>query len=294
MEIDSCEFFRVTRNANTEREEEDADDLVLMIEAELRERQFAPIVRLEVGEGIDAVHRGMLAAELGLNESQDVFEITGPLGLRDLLEIATLDVPALHDPVHHPVTHAGLEDTRNIFHIIRETGPILLQHPYESFATSVERFVGEASRDPKVLAIKMTLYRTSAGTGIIDALVDAARNGKQVAVVVEIKARFDEAANIQWASRLEEVGIHVMYGVVGLKTHSKIVLVVRRDYTGLRRYAHIGTGNYHAGTARIYSDLGILTCDDAIGNDLTELFNYLTTGYKPSRKYRKLLSRPRA
>jgi polyphosphate kinase len=293
MEIDSYEFFRVTRNANTERDEEDADDLVSMIEAELRDRKFAPIVRLEVGEGIDPVHRGMLAAELGLDESQDVFESKGPLGLRDLFEIAALDLPALHDPVHHPVTNAVLEDTRNIFHVIRETGPILVQHPYESFATSVERFVDEASRDPKVLAIKMTLYRTSAGTGIIDALVEAARNGKQVAVVVEIKARFDEAANLQWANRLEEVGIHVMYGVVGLKTHSKIVLVVRRDYTGLRRYAHIGTGNYHAGTARIYSDLGLLTCDDAIGNDLTELFNYLTTGYKPSRKYRKLLVAPK-
>jgi polyphosphate kinase len=295
MEIDSCEFFRVTRNANTEREEEDADDLVSMIEAELRDRKFAPIVRLEVGEGIDSVHRGMLAVELGLDEVRDVFETSAPLGLRDLFEIAALELPALHDPVHHPVTNAKLEDQeRNIFHIIRETGPILLQHPYESFGTSVERFVHEASRDPKVLAIKMTLYRTSSGTRIIDDLVEAARNGKQVAVVVEIKARFDEAANIQWANRLEEVGIHVMYGVVGLKTHSKVILVVRRDYTGIRRYAHIGTGNYHAGTARIYSDLGLLTCDPAIGQDLTELFNYLTTGYKPSRKYQKLLVAPKA
>jgi len=295
MAVDACELFRVTRNANTEREEEDADDLVSMIEAELRDRKFAPIVRLEVGEGIDLVHRGMLAAELGLDEHRDVFETGAPLGLRDLFEIAALDLPALHDPVHHPVTNAKLEDQeRNIFHIIRDIGPILLQHPYESFATSVERFVHEASRDPKVLAIKMTLYRTSSGTRIIDDLVEAARNGKQVAVVVEIKARFDEEANIQWANRLEEVGIHVMYGVVGLKTHSKVVLVVRRDYTGIRRYAHIGTGNYHAGTARIYSDLGLLTCDDAIGHDLTELFNYLTTGYKPSRKYHKLLVAPKA
>ena len=295
MAIEACEFFRVTRNANTEREEEDADDLVSMIEAELRDRKFAPIVRLEVGAGIDPVHRGMLAVELGLNEARDVFETSAPLGLRDLFEIAALELPALHDPVHHPVTNAKLQDQeRNIFHIIRDTGPILLQHPYESFGTSVERFVHEASRDPKVLAIKMTLYRTSSGTRIIDDLVEAARNGKQVAVVVEIKARFDEAANIQWASRLEEVGIHVMYGVVGLKTHSKVVLVVRRDYTGIRRYAHIGTGNYHAGTARIYSDLGLLTCDDAIGRDLTELFNYLTTGYKPSRKYHKLLVAPKA
>ena len=295
MAIDSCEFFRVTRNANTEREEEDADDLVSLIEAELRDRKFAPIVRLEVGEGIDPVHRGMLAVELGLNEDRDVFETSAPLGLRDLFEIAALELPALHDPVHHPVTNAKLEDQeRNIFHIIRDIGPILLQHPYKSFGTSVERFVHEACTDPKVLAIKMTLYRTSSGTRIIDDLVEAARNGKQVAVVVEIKARFDEAANIQWASRLEEVGIHVMYGVVGLKTHSKVVLVVRRDYTGIRRYAHIGTGNYHAGTARIYSDLGLLTCDDAIGRDLTELFNYLTTGYKPSRKYQKLLVAPKS
>ncbi len=295
MEIDACEIFRVTRNANTEREEEDADDLVSMIEAELRDRKFAPIVRLEVGLGIDPVHRGMLAVELGLDEERDVFETGAPLGLRDLFEIATLELPALHDPVHHPVTNAKLEDQeRNVFHIIRDIGPILLQHPYESFGTSVERFVHEASRDPKVLAIKMTLYRTSSGTRIIEDLIAAARNGKQVAVVVEIKARFDEEANIQWANRLEEVGIHVMYGVVGLKTHSKVVLVVRRDYTGIRRYAHIGTGNYHAGTARIYSDLGLLTCDDAIGRDLTELFNYLTTGYKPSRKYHKLLVAPKS
>jgi polyphosphate kinase len=214
--------------------------------------------------------------------------------MRDLMEIATLDNPALHDPPHHPVTNAKLEDERSIFHIIRESGPILLQHPYESFGTSVERFVREASRDPKVLAIKMTLYRTSASTRIVDDLIEASRNGKQVAVVVEIKARFDEAANIQWANRLEEAGIHVMYGVVGLKTHSKVILVVRRDFTGLRRYAHIGTGNYHAGTARIYSDLGLLTCDDVIGADLTELFNYLTTGYKPRRTYHKILAAPRA
>jgi polyphosphate kinase len=216
------------------------------------------------------------------------------LGMRDLMEIVKLDNPALHDPVHHPLNAPKLQDSRNIFHIIRETGPILVHHPYESFATSVERFVREASQDPKVLAIKMTLYRTSADTPILSYLVDAARNGKQVAVVVELKARFDEAANIRWATRLEEAGIHVNYGVVGLKTHSKVVLVVRRDYSGLRRYAHIGTGNYHAGTARLYADLGLLTCDDDIGHDLTELFNYLTTGYKPSRHYRKILVAPRA
>ena len=294
MMVESCDIFRVTRNASTERDEERAEDLLAMIESELRDRKFAPIVRLEVEQAMTPVHRGMLAAELELSHADDVFEATRLLGLRDLMEIASLDVPALRDPAHHPIVAPSLEERRSIFHIIRETGSILLHHPYESFATSVERFVMEASRDPKVLAIKMTLYRTSAGTRIIEHLVDAALNGKQVAVVVEIKARFDEAANIQWASRLEEVGIHVTYGVVGLKTHSKVVLVVRRDYTGLRRYAHIGTGNYHAGTARLYSDLGLLTCDDDIGADLTELFNYLTTGYKPSRRYRKILAAPRS
>jgi polyphosphate kinase len=294
MQVQSCEFFRVTRNANTEQDEEEADDLLAMIEAELRDRRFAPIVRLEVEEGMNPVRRGMLAAELGLREDQDVFEVAMPLGLKDLFEIVSIDDPALHDPPHHPVTNAKLEDERNIFHTIRDTGPILLQHPYESFGTSVERFVHEASRDPNVLAIKMTLYRTSASTRIVDDLIEASRNGKQVAVVVEIKARFDEAANIQWANRLERTGIHVMYGVVGLKTHSKIILVVRRDFNGLRRYAHIGTGNYHAGTARIYSDLGLLTCDDEVGRDLIELFNYLTTGYKPSRAYQKILAAPRA
>jgi len=179
-----------------------------------------------------------------------------------------------------------------VFHIIRDAGSILLQHPYESFATSVDRFLREASQDPKVRAIKMTLYRTSADSKLLDYLCDAARAGKQVAVVVELKARFDEAANIAFASRLEDFGIHVTYGVVGLKTHCKVLLVIRQDYDGLRRYAHIGTGNYHPGTARIYSDLGLLTCDPLIGQDLTELFNYLTTGYRPKRAYQRLLPAP--
>lgn len=293
MEVESCEVFRVTRNANTELDEDQAEDLLSMIETELRDRKFAPIVRLEVREGMDRVHRGMLAAELGLDESSDVFESDVLLGMRDLMELATLDFPDLHDPDHHPITNVRLQEERSMFHLIRDAGSILLHHPYESFATSVERFVREASRDPKVRAIKMTLYRTSADTEILEYLLDAARNGKQVAVAVELKARFDEAANIQWASRLEDAGIHVTYGVLGLKTHSKVILVVRADYSGLKRYAHIGTGNYHAGTARIYSDLGLLTCDDAVGEDLTELFNYLTSGCKPSRKYRKLLTAPK-
>ena len=293
MEVESCEFFRVTRNANTEIDEEQADDLLIMIESELRYRKFAPFVRLEIDSRMMPLHRGMLAAELGLNEETDVFEADIILGLGHLMEIATLDIPRLHDDDHHPITNTKLQDSRNIFHVIRESGSILLQFPYESFATSVERFVREASRDPKVVALKMTLYRTSADTEILEYLIDAARNGKQVAVAVELKARFDEAANIRWANRLEEAGIHVTYGVVGLKTHAKAILVVRKDYNGLRRYAHLGTGNYHAGTARIYSDFGILTCDDEIGHDLTELFNYLTSGCKPSRKYLKLLTAPK-
>ncbi len=293
MEVVSCELFRVTRNANTEQDEELADDLLDMIETELRDRKFSPMVRLEVTKNMTALHRGMLAAELGLDEESDVYFENTVLGMGDLMSLAGLGGPELHDVEHHPVENAKLHDSRNIFHIIRDVGPILLQHPYESFATSVERFVKEASTDPKVLAIKLTLYRTSADTRIIDYLVNAARNGKHVSVVVELKARFDEAANIRWANRLETVGINVTYGVVGLKTHSKVCLVVRRDYEGLRRYAHVGTGNYHAGTARLYSDLGVLTCDPEIGEGLTELFNYLTTGYKPKRNYGKLLPAPK-
>ncbi|MBK1693251.1 polyphosphate kinase 1 [Chromatium weissei] len=291
MEIVSCALFRVTRNAIVEPDAETANDLLEMIETELRERHFAPIVRLEVEPKMEPTHRGMLAAELGLNEDEDVFEIAGMMALRDLFELAAIDKPELHDKPHRPVDHPLLaNDRRNIFHIIRENGPILLQHPYQPFSTSVERFLRTAADDPKVLAIKMTLYRTSAGA-ILDSLIQAARNGKQVAVLVELKARFDEAANIQWARRLEAEGIHVNYGVMGLKTHSKLVFVVRRDYSQLRRYYHIGTGNYHAGTAKLYTDLGMLGCDEDIGQDLTELFNYLT-GYSPPPSYRKILAAP--
>ncbi len=291
--IDGYEFFRVTRNANTERDEDEADDLLALIESELRERRFAPIVRMEAVKGMNPVHRGMLAAELGLDEHDDVFEIdAGMLAMRDLMELTSVDNPALHDPPYHPVDHARLTPSRNIFHVIREAGSILLMHPYESFPTSVGRFLREASEDPKVRAIKMTLYRTSSDSEVIGYLCDAARNGKQVAVVVELKARFDEAANIQFAEQLEEYGIHVTYGVVGLKTHCKVILVVRQDYNGLRRYAHIGTGNYHAGTARLYADFGLLTNDDAIGADLTQLFNFLTTGYRAGRTFKKILPAP--
>jgi polyphosphate kinase len=293
MEIDSCEEFRVTRNANTLIDEETADDLLASIEIGLRERKFAPVVRLEVDEGISPLHRGRLAAELGLNEQADVFEVSGMLALKDLMELTAIRDPALHDAPHHPVNHPTLEDADSIFHLIRDAGSILVHHPYDSFATSVERFLREASRDPKVLAIKMVLYRTSSESKVMTYLIDAALNGKQVAVVVELKARFDEAANIRWANRLEEAGVHVTYGVVGLKTHCKAILVVRRDYDGLRRYSHLGTGNYNSETARLYSDLGLFTVDADTSQDLTELFNYLTTGYKPKRNYTKLLPAPK-
>jgi polyphosphate kinase len=293
VDIITCEVFRVTRNANTEREEEAADDLLEMIESEVRDRKFAPIVRLETSAGIQPMHRGMLAAELGLNEDEDVFESEVMLGMKDLFEIASIRTVELHDPDHHAIDNIEFENEPNIFHAIRNKGPFLLQHPYESFSTSVVRFVREACNDPKVMAIKMTLYRTTEGTGIIDHLIMAARNGKQVAVAVELKARFDEAANINWALRLEEAGIHVTYGILGLKTHSKLVLVIRRDFDGLRHYAHIGTGNYHAETARMYVDFGILTCDPDIGSDLVNFFNFLTSGYQPQRRYSEIMVSPR-
>jgi polyphosphate kinase len=292
LEIERWDVFRVTRNAIVERYEEQANDLLQVIEAELRDRKFAPTVRLEVSAGMPPQHRGMLAAELGLDEATEVFEVDGLMQRRDVMELVALERPDLKDPPHHPIEHPRLVDAPNIFHLLRTSGPILLQHPYESFATSVERFLREASRDPKVLAIKMTLYRTARKSKIIQHLIEAAENGKQVAVAVELKARFDEEANVRWANSLEEAGIHVSYGVLGLKTHAKVIFVLRRDYDGLRRYAHFGTGNYHSETARLYCDLGLLTCDPQLGADLTELFNFLTTGYAPNRRYRKLLPAP--
>jgi len=293
MEIEAASLFRVTRNAISERDEEEAEDLLELIEIELRERKFAPVVRLQVDHQMIPYLRGRLAAELGLDEGSDVFESFGMMGMRDLMELAQLDIPELRDPPHTPTPPVDLMTDGNIFHAIRDQKNALVHHPYESFQLSLERFLKEASDDPKVRAIKMTLYRTSKDSEVIRSLVRAARNGKQVAVVLELKARFDEEANIKWATRMERAGIHVTYGVVGLKTHTKVILVVRQDYDGLRRYAHLGTGNYHGGTARLYTDFGLFTCDDAIGRDLTELFNYLTTGYKPRRKYTKLLVAPK-
>lgn len=298
MEIVSVDRFRITRNANVMGSDEadtlldDADDLTEVIETELRGRHFAPIVRLQYSTGMAPQHRGMLAAELSLDEEQDLSAVDGLLGFKDLWQLVGIDIPELHDAPHRVLDNARLAfDNRSIFHIVRKGGPLLLQHPYESFTTSVQRFLKSAAEDPKVLAIKMTLYRTDASGQLIESLLEASRRGKQVAVLVELKARFDEEANLKWARRLGEAGIHVAYGVIGLKTHSKIILVVRQDYNGIRRYAHIGTGNYHPGTARLYSDLGMLTNDEAIGEDLNELFNYLT-GYGTPAQYRKLLPAP--
>lgn len=293
MEIDTHALFYVVRNAIAERDEEAANDLLAYIEEELRERRFAPIVRMTIETGLNNDQKGILSGELGLDIDRDVYERSDMLAMTHLWQIASLPIPELRDRPYHPVDHPQLHNSGNIFYTIRNEGAVLLRHPYNSFNTSVEAFLQTASVDPKVRAVKMTLYRTSSDTKVIDYLVQAARNGKQVAVVVELKARFDEAANIEWASRMEEAGVHVTYGILGLKTHTKIILVIRQDYNGLRRYAHIGTGNYHAGTARLYSDLGLLTNDDVIGRDLTELFNYLTTGYTPKRNYQKILPAPK-
>ena len=293
MIIESSDLFRVTRNAITEKDEEQADDLLEMIESELRERKFAPVVRLQVTAGMDPSRKSRLAHEVELSDREDLVEVDGMLALRDFMELSALPLPELHYVPHRPVEHPAFAENNNMFHAIREAGAVLVHHPYHSFSSSWERFLREAAVDPRVRAVKMTLYRTSAETNAVEHLIEAARNGKQVTVVVELKARFDEEANIRWASRLEEAGIHVTYGIVGLKTHAKVTMVVRQDPAGLCRYVHIGTGNYHAGTAKQYTDLGLFTVDQKIGSDVTELFNYLTTGVSPGRTFQKLLIAPR-
>src|SRR6056300_137212 len=294
VDVEHAALFRVTRNIQAGRGSEETDDFLAMIQSELRDRHFASIVRVQVQDEIDSTARGMLAAELGLDEQSDVFSTGSSLmALRDLFEIAGIDRPELQEKPFKPLDPPQFSQATTIFHAIRNDGPFMVHHPYDSFKTSVERFLKEAAHDPKVKAIKMTLYRTSSDTKVVDYLIQAAQNRKQVAVVVELKASFDEAANIRWATRLEEAGVHVTYGVIGLKTHSKITLVVRKDYNGLQRYLHIGTGNYHAGTARLYTDLGILINDKQMGIDATELFNYLTTGFTPDRFYRELLPAPK-
>jgi polyphosphate kinase len=293
MEIESHHPFRVTRNADLTLEEEDADDLLEAVEMELRRRRFGRAVRLELDASVTDEVRALLTRELDLLP-EDVYDVAGPLDLTALWVVYNLDRPELKEEPFIPVTPARLtsvdSDVLDVFAAIRQ-GDILVQHPYESFAESVEAFITQASRDPNVLAIKQTLYRTSGDSAIVRALIRAAEQGKQVAALVELKARGDEAANIGFARALEQAGVHVVYGLVGLKTHSKTSLVVRQEGDGIRRYCHIGTGNYNSSTARMYEDLGILTASPEIGADLTDLFNYLT-GYSRRVEYRRLLVAP--
>ncbi|MDP9420737.1 MAG: RNA degradosome polyphosphate kinase [Actinomycetota bacterium] len=293
MVVESHDPFRVTRNADLTLEEDEADDLLEAVEVELRRRRFGRAVRLEVVEGIDEETLGLLVRELDLSD-EDVYVTEGPLDLGGLWGVSALPRPDLKDEPFSSVTQPRLKgsegDRVDLFARIR-AGDILVHHPYDSFTTSVAAFIRQAASDPDVLAIKQTLYRTSADSAIIQSLIRAAEAGKQVAALVELKARFDEEANVVWARALEKVGVHVVYGLVGLKTHSKTALVVRQEDEGIRRYCHIGTGNYNEKTARLYEDLGLLTCDPDIGADLTQLFNYLT-GYGRQERFRKLLVAP--
>jgi len=294
MEIGSTSTFRVTRNADLTLEEEEADDLLAAVEMELRRRRFGRAVRLEIDHTMSDEIRELLQRELDVDD-EDVYQAVGPLDLGGLWAVHALDRPDLKDPVWLPTTPprlaADTETPLNFFKVIRE-GDVLVHHPYDSFASSVEEFVRQASVDPKVLAIKLTLYRTSGDSSIIHSLVRAAERGKQVAALVELKARFDEEKNIGWARELEKAGVHVVYGLVGLKIHTKTTLVVREETEGIRRYCHIGTGNYNPKTARLYEDLGLFTCDPDLGSDLTQLFNLLT-GYAREPQFTKLLVSPR-
>ena len=290
MEIIKVLPFRVTRNAETERDNEDAEDLLELIQQQLRERRFARVVRLEVAtKGGDRVQR-FLEEELELSDD-DIYEVDGLLDWEVLNEIADIDAPELHWPTWTPLAPPGLEaEDADIFGLIRKQD-ILVHHPYQSFDHSVERFIEAAAADPKVLAIKQALYRTSGDSPFIPSLIRAAEAGKQVAVLVELRARFDEARNIVWARKLEDAGVHVAYGVVGLKTHTKVALVVRQEADSIRCYAHVGTGNYNSKTARLYEDIGLLTCDPAITEDLVGLFNYMT-GRSRQKDYQRLLIAP--
>jgi len=294
LDIIETHPFRVTRNADLSVEEEEADDLLAAIESELTRRRFGRCVRLEIEPGMTPEVLSLLIRELDVHP-EDVLRIPGPLDLSGLWSLYSLDRPDLKlepfAPTTQPRLAGGAVEETDIFTII-SNGDVLVHHPYDSFTTSVQRFIEEAAADPDVLAIKQTLYRTSGrGSPIVSALIKAADSGKQVAVLVELKARFDEQANIEWARQLETAGVHVTYGVVGYKTHTKVALVVRREGNKVVRYAHVGTGNYNEGTARIYEDIGLLTSDPELGADLSDLFNVLT-GYGRSQAYRKLLVAP--
>ncbi|MBE7324860.1 RNA degradosome polyphosphate kinase [Nocardioides sp. Y6] len=295
MEIVATHTFRVTRNEDLEVEEDDAENLLKALEKELLRRRFGPPVRLEVEETMEPRMFELLVSELDIDRDE-VFRLPGPLDLRGLHGIADLPRDDLLYPTFVPTTHPQLAEVESsspvdVFDAVRRHGNVLLHHPYDSFATSVQRFIEQAAADPHVLAIKQTLYRTSGDSPIIDALIDAAEAGKQVLVIVEIKARFDEQANIRWARKLEQAGCHVVHGVVGLKTHCKLSMVVREEPDGIRRYTHIGTGNYNPKTARLYEDLGMLTCDDVVGEDVAHLFNQLS-GIGRNPHYDRLLVAP--
>jgi len=313
MTIQEYYPFRITRNADLEIEEYEADDLLLAIEQELRKRRFGSAVRMEIQASTPEPVRQTLMRELALGEA-DIYELEGLLGLNDLMALSSLPLTEMKDPDWLPVVPPRIQrleqsavsnsalagngafslseargEEEDIFSVIRK-GDLLVHHPYDSFTATVQRFITQAAHDPQVLAVKMTLYRTSGDSPIVKALIAAAENGKQVVALVELKARFDEENNILWARKLENVGVHVVYGMVGLKTHTKIALVVRQE-SAIRRYVHIGTGNYNPKTARLYTDLGLFSCREELGADLTDLFNYLT-GYSRQQAYRQLLVAP--
>jgi polyphosphate kinase len=293
MEVLQHHNFRVTRNEDLEVDEDEGENLLIQLEKELLRRRFGPPVRLEVAEDIDQQVLNLLQRELDV-EASDVYHLAEPLDLKSLSAIAFMKRPELHFEPHQITTNRYLEsdpdEPTDIFAAIRER-EILVHHPYETFATSVQAFLEQAAADPQVLAIKQTLYRTSGDSPIVDALIDAAEAGKQVLALVEIKARFDEQNNIAWARKLEAAGVHVVYGIVGLKTHCKLSLVIRQEGSSLGRYCHIGTGNYNPKTARFYEDLGLLTSRQSVGEDLTKLFNQLS-GHTQAPQYSSLLVSP--
>ena len=294
MEILEHHTFRLTRNEDVVIEEDETENLIQALEAELLRRRFGPPIRLEVTEEMDEVTLDLLINELEVTE-QEVYRLPGPLDLRGLFDLSRIDRPELHYPAHVPVTAAAFQPAEqngraDLFAAIRKAD-VLVHHPYESFTTSVVAFLEQAARDPHVLAIKQTLYRTSGDSPIVQALIDAAERGKQVLALVEVKARFDEAANIVWARKLEKAGVHVVYGLVGLKTHCKLLHVIREEDGMLRSYSHIGTGNYNPKTSRLYEDFGLFTADEQVGRDLTRLFNELS-GYAIEKKFKRLLVAP--
>ncbi len=294
MEVLDHHAFRLTRNEDMTIEEDETENLIQALEAELLRRRFGPPIRLEITEDMDDVTRALLLSELDITE-QEVYRLPGSLDLRGLFDLSRIDRPDLHYPPHVPKTALAFQPPEqngraDLFGAIRK-GDVLVHHPYESFATSVQAFLEQAARDPHVLAIKQTLYRTSGDSPIVQALIDAAEAGKQVLALVEVKARFDEANNIVWARKLEKAGVHVVYGLVGLKTHCKLALVIREEEGRLRHYSHVGTGNYNPKTSRIYEDFGLFTVDDQVGRDLTRLFNELS-GYAIEKKFKRLLVAP--